>query len=306
MLNLRWLLAGLALFMLTACRGSQDAALPYVDLSARQPLPQAASLGVAPLRLAVAAIISPAGTMESYDELARYLGQKLGRPVELVQRRTYGEINDLVAEQAVDLAFVCTSAYIEGHDLFGMELLAAPQVRGETVYYSDLIVPANSDAQSMSDLRGQVFAFTDPISFSGRVYPTSLLQALGETPDSFFSRTFFTYSHEKAISAVAAGVADGAAVDNLVLEFALERDPELAQRIRVIHRSPAFGIPPVVVPPNLPADQKAMLLHLLLEMDQDPEGRRVLDGLAIDRFVELGDAAYSGVRELTAQVENLP
>jgi hypothetical protein len=56
-------------------------------LNARQPLPQTADADILPLRLAVAAIISPAGTAASYAELARYLGEKLGRPVELVQRR---------------------------------------------------------------------------------------------------------------------------------------------------------------------------------------------------------------------------
>ncbi|MCS6843265.1 MAG: phosphate/phosphite/phosphonate ABC transporter substrate-binding protein [Caldilineales bacterium] len=292
--------------ILAACGPARAQPLPVVDLSARTPLPAAAEAQITPLRLGVAAIISPAGTAESYDALARYLGERLGRPVELVQRRTYIEMNDLIQAQAVDLAFVCTSAYIEGHDRFGMELLVAPQVNGETVYHSDLIVPAASDAQSMADLRGRVFAFTDPISFSGRVYPTYLVQTLGETPERFFSRTFFTYSHERAIQAVAAGVADGAAVDSLVLEYALRREPGLAQKLRVIHRSPPFGIPPVVVPPDLPTHQKALLLDLLLTMHDDPVGRGVLDQLGIERFVPIQDSAYAGVRELTARVGRLP
>jgi len=297
------------LLLLASCAPSHDAAsqpLQAVDLSVRTALPQAAEAEITPLRLGVAAIISPAGTAESYDALARYLGDRLGRPVELVQRRTYGEMNDLIEATAVDVAFVCTSAYIEGHDRFGMELLAAPRIDGDTVYYSELIVPANSDAQSMADLAGRVFTFTDPISFTGRVYPTWLLQEMGETPESFFARTFFTYSHERAIQAVAAGVADGAAVDSLVLDYARRRDPGLAGQLRVIHRSPAFGIPPVVTPPDLPMHQKALLLDLLLGMHQDPAGRLILDDLGIEEFVLVEDGAYAGVRELTAEVGTLP
>jgi phosphonate transport system substrate-binding protein len=297
------------LLLLASCAPSHDAAsqpLQAVDLSVRTALPQAAEAEITPLRLGVAAIISPAGTAESYDALARYLGDRLGRPVELVQRRTYGEMNDLIEATAVDVAFVCTSAYIEGHDRFGMELLAAPRIDGDTVYYSELIVPANSDAQSMADLAGRVFTFTDPISFTGRVYPTWLLQEMGETPESFFARTFFTYSHERAIQAVAAGVADGAAVDSLVLDYARRRDPGLAGQLRVIHRSPAFGIPPVVTPPDLPMHQKALLLDLLLGMHQDPAGRLILDDLGIEQFVLVEDGAYAGVRELTAEVGTLP
>lgn len=286
------------LLVLSGCVSAQAAPLPYVDLSDRAPLPVAAPAEVLPLRLAVAAIFSPQGTVESYSGLAEYLGQKLNRSVQLIQRRTYAEVNDLVAKNAVDLAFVCTSAYVAGHDSFGMELLAAPEVNQQHVYYSELIVPANSPAKSMADLQGRVFAFTDPMSHSGRVYPTYLLQQLETTPEEFFSRTFFTYSHDKAIQAVAQGVADGAAVDSLVLDYALQREPTLAKRIKIIHTSPPFGIPPVVVPPQLSPRQKAQLRNILLDMPNDPKGQKILSQLGFDRFTVLDDAAYNSARQV--------
>lgn len=299
-----WAALFLGMAILSACTPAP--ALPYVDLTQRSPLPAAAAAEILPIRLAVAAIISPQGTAESYTDLARYIGEKLDRPVELVQRRTYAEVNDLVAQGEVDVAFVCTSAYVVGKESAQMELVAAPQIDGQSVYYSELIVPAASTAQSMADLSGTVFAFTDPMSFSGRVYPTYLVRLLGETPDHFFSRTFFTYSHDKAIEAVATGVAAGAAVDSLVLDYALSRDPGLAKRIRVIHRSPAFGIPPVVMPAKLPTRQKAQLRDILLSMDHDEQGRAILGGLGIDRFVQADDHAYDDIRDLVSQIGEQP
>ncbi len=273
-----------------------------IDLAALQPLPETRPTEVIPLRVAVAAVISPQGTVESYDALLGYLSERLDRPVELVQRRTYAEVNELLRSGEIDVAFVCTSAYIAGHDEFGMELLAAPQVNGESVYYSVLIVPAGSQAQSMADLRGKVFAFTDPMSTSGRMYPTSLVLELGSTPEAFFSRTFYTYSHDDAIHAVADGVADGAAVDSLVLEFALARDPALAGRLRVIHRSPAFGIPPVVIRPDTRPQLHAELQAILLAVADDPQGREALARLGYDGFVLIDDSAYDSVRDLSASV----
>lgn len=296
----------LGLWLVSACTAAQAAPLPYVDLTQRTALPAIAKAEVLPLRIAVAAIISPQGTVESYSELANYLADKLARPVQLIQRRTYAEVNTLVAEDAVDLAFVCTSAYVDGHDQFGMKLLAAPMINGEAVYYSDLIVPATSTAQSIADLRGAVFAFTDPMSFSGRVYPTHLVRQLDSTPARFFQRTFFTYSHDRAIAAVAAGVADGAAVDSLVLDYAFLRDPTLRARIRVIHRSPPFGIPPVVVPPDLAPRQQRQLQDILLTMDQDPAGQRILAHLGIDRFQRIDDQAYASVRQFVHEIAQTP
>ncbi|MBI3242127.1 MAG: phosphate/phosphite/phosphonate ABC transporter substrate-binding protein [Chloroflexi bacterium] len=298
---MRRILALLIPLLLAGCAASAPST-SLVSLSELRPLPASTASSVLPLRVAVAAVISPKGTAESYQPLLRYLSLKLVRPVELVQRRTYAEVNDLIESGLVDVAFVCTSAYVAGHDKFGMELLAAPKVNGETSYYSVLIVPAASPAQSMADLRDQVFVFTDPISNTGRIYPTYLVQQLNSTPEKFFARTFFTYSHDDAIWAVADGLADGAAVDSLVYDFAVARDPALGEKVRIIHRSPPFGIPPVVVSPAVRPQLKAELQSILLSMAEDAQGQAGLQTMGVDKFVLIDDEAYDSVRELLSFV----
>lgn len=274
----------------------------HVDLNDLQPLPTPEGYEAVPLRVAVAAVISPKGTVESYSPFLSYLEEKLNRPVELIQKRTYLEVNDLIEHGEVDLAFVCTSAYIQGHDSFSMELLVAPQVDGRTTYNSYLIVPTSSQAQDMKDLRGKVFAFTDPISLSGRVYPTYLVQGLGFTPEEFFARTFYTYSHDEAIRAVASGVANGAAVDSLVYEYAVARDPSLAEKVKVIHRSPNFGIPPVVVSPFTRPQIQDELQSVLLGMAEDSNAVDALLSIGVERFVLIDDSAYDSVRALVGVI----
>ncbi len=301
----------LLVVLLTACSATTTdgpAALSesVVRLSDLQPISAPASSAVAPLRVAVAAVISPKGTVESYQPLLDFLSARLDRPIELVQRRTYAEVNDLIESGEVDLAFVCTSAYVDGHDKFGMELLAAPQVNGATVYFSLLIVPADSPAQVMADLRGKVFAFTDPMSNTGRNYPTYLVQQLGQTPETFFARTFFTYSHDDAIRAVADGLADGAAVDSLVYDFAVAREPALGQKTRIIHRSEPFGIPPVVVGSQVRPQLKAELQDALLSMAETAAGRRSLAAAGLERFVLIDDSAYDSARALLQAVSATP
>lgn len=301
---MRYFFLLLALFLLVGCAAPQATA--SLKLSELEPLPEVSATAVTPLRVAVAAIISPKGTVDSYGPLLDYLEAELDRPIELVQRRTYGEVNDLIESGDVDVAFVCTSAYIVGKRDFNMQLLAAPQVMGDTVYHSLLLVPSDSPATSMADLRGAVFAFTDPISTSGRNYPIALVQQLGETPESFFSRTFYTYSHDDAIRAVANHVADGAAVDSLVYAFAIEREPELAEKTRVIHQSPPFGIPPVVTGPQARPQIVAEVQSLLLNMHQTPVGQAALQAAGIDTFVLIEDAVYQSVRELETAVNLNP
>ncbi len=254
------------------------------------------------LRVAFAGVLSPAETLKNYSQLVDYLGQALHRPVEIIQRSTYAEINDLIKSQQVDLAFVCSLAYVIGSADFGMELLVVPQVNGETVYYSYLIVPAKSEAENMVNLRGKSFAFTDPLSNSGRLAPTYRLYQMGETPDSFFSKYTFTYSHDNSIRAVAKGLVDGGAVDSLIYDYIVSHEPEIGARTRIIEKSPPFGIPPVVVYPSLNQEIKARLRSLFLNMNQNENGRNILDGLRIERFVMGNNASYDMIQSMADEV----
>ena len=134
-------------------------------------------------------MLSPLATSFRYQQLADYVAEKLGEQVELVQGKTYAEINDLVKSGDATLALVCTNPYLEGREEFGMELLVAPQIDGDTVYYSLLIAGQGVQARSLADLRGVTFAFTDPLSNTGRLAPLYQLALIGESPDSFFNRT---------------------------------------------------------------------------------------------------------------------
>ncbi|MDP3046813.1 MAG: phosphate/phosphite/phosphonate ABC transporter substrate-binding protein [Chloroflexota bacterium] len=261
-----------------------------------------AANGQPKLRVALGSVISPKGTVASYGGLVAYVGRRMGMPGELVQRATYAETNELVRRGEVELALVCSGAYVDGQRDSAMELLAAPQVAGQTVYFSYIIVPKNSPVQTVEQLRGKVFAFTDPLSNSGRLSAVYLLYQMNERPETFFQKTIYTYSHDNSLKAVADGLVDGAAVDSLVYDYALAREPQYAERVRVIRRSPPYGMPPVVVPAGLDPAQKAQLQSILLNMHEDPEGRAILNDLMIDRFVPVTDSAYDSIRDMVSAV----
>lgn len=280
-----------------------------IDLAAVEtPPPHATSFdssdGV--LRLAVAPVYSPQTTLELYQALADYLGQQLNRPAELVQGKTYNEINDLIRAGGVTVAIVCTNAYLEGQEDFGLEALVVPQIQGQTVYYSYLIAPADSPAQALADLRGKTFAFSDPLSNSGRLAPVYQLQQMGETPETFFNRTIFTYSHDNSVRAVMEKLVDGATVDSLVYDFMAARDPTVREKTRILARWGLFGINPIVVQPQLDPMLKEQLRKIFLTIHQDPGGRTILVALGVDRFLPPDATSYDSVRMMRDRVRRQP
>lgn len=250
------------------------------------------------LRIAAGAMVSPKKTRRQYDDLLRLIADRVQRRALLTQRKTYAEINDMIERRQVDVAFVCSAPYVEGKAKFQMELLVVPVTYGTTTYHSYTIVHRDSPANSFDDLRGKVFALTDPDSNSGCLVPKYMLAQRGETLESFFGEFYYTYAHDNAIRAVAEGMADGAAVDSVIWEYLQETDPTHTALTRVVEKSPPYGSPPVVVHPDLDADLKGRLREAFLTLHEDQQARSILRTLRIDRFAEVDDAAYDSIRRM--------
>jgi phosphonate transport system substrate-binding protein len=280
---------------LFSCTAEPDAT--FVDFSDRIIVarPGAGSQQDAHFKVAVGSIISAQETVVYYHELLEYIAEKLGRKIQLVQRKTYGEINQLISAGQIDLAFICSGPYASGREKFGFEALAMPRVRGSHLYQSYLIVNKDGPIQTLADLRGRTFAFTDTESNTGKLVPTYWLRLEGEQPEDFFAKTIYTYSHDNSIMAVAMSLVDGAAVNGQVWEYYQHRDPIFTAKTRVIRKSEPFGNPPVVASSRLPAQMKERMRELLYSMHQDPQGQMILKKLMIDRFIEPIEASYDPI-----------
>ncbi|UCG77208.1 MAG: phosphate/phosphite/phosphonate ABC transporter substrate-binding protein [Nitrospirota bacterium] len=292
------------LFMTLSSSCSNENDKKIVDLSKRAPvISKADEEGKRSIRIAVGGMITPKEGFTYYKRFLDYIGEKTGMNVIFVDRENYGEINDLLERNQIDVAFVCGGPYVDGHSKFGMQLLAAPMAYGDTVYYSYILAPAGSDINDLNDLRGKSFAFTDPLSNTGKLVPTFMLAKLGETPDSFFKKYFYTYAHDKSIKAVALGVVDGAAVDSLVWEYANKTDPKFTSRTKIIWRSPPYGIPPVVTRKGLDKEIRDKIEDVFLSAHEDLKGREILSGMMIERFVEVSDGSYDSIREMKTWIK---
>lgn len=258
-----------------------------------------------PLRIAVAAMISPEETVGAYRELMDYLARRIGRPVEMKQRRTYQEVNDMLGAGKLDAAILCSGPYVHARRQYGVEPLAVPVIQGSPTYRSYIIVPTGSPAAALVDLKGKRFAYTDPLSTSGRLYPVYALLQGGHQPATFFAKTLHTYSHDNSVEAVAEGVADGAAVDSLVYNYLRRIHPALTGRTRVIQQSPPLGAQPVGVPRGLDPALKGRLQEAFLALHQDPEARGILKKLGVDRFIPGDDSLYDDIRGMLRVVEGV-
>jgi phosphonate transport system substrate-binding protein len=118
--------------------------------------------------------------------LHAYLVAQTGRPVELVQRRTYQEITALLLSDQIDAAWICGFPYVRWRDR--LSLLAVPVYLGRPLYQSYIIVGRDRAVARFEDLKADIHAFSDPDSNSGWLVTRHLLLEHGTTPAAFFMR----------------------------------------------------------------------------------------------------------------------
>ena len=253
----------------------------------------------------VATHLAP-GVEPAYALAARRVGERLGRPAELVVADDYRRC----AADLDHVCFVCSVPYLllANSGSISMEVLAAPLLRGRRygrrpVYYSDVIVRSDGPHRSLADLRGRRWAFNEPYSHSG--YLVVLHEAatrlgggafLGEAVEAGF--------HDQSLRLVLDGTVTWAAIDSQVLEIWMRREPSLRRRLRIVATLGPSTVQPVVASRRrLTAGEREAVTRALTTLHEDRSDRLVLRRAGISRFVPIGDAAYADIRAMLETVE---
>jgi len=256
----------------------------------------------APLRFAT--FLAP-NMAPVYRFLADRIGDRLGRPVELVVGRSFDQFE---AGEA-DLGVICGLPYVwlAARRPPPVEALAAPvlsgaRYAGRPVYYSDVIVGRDSPITCLEELEGRSWAFNEPTSHSGHTVTLYSLVSMGAGP-GFLGPVVEAGFHQRAIRLVKAGTVDAAAIDSQVLGIELRDHPGLGAGLRVIGSFGPSTIQPVVAARRLPDALKDQVQELLVALADDPAARPVLGYGLIDRFAPISDAAYDDIRAMLATIE---
>ncbi len=255
-------------------------------------------------RLRFATYLAP-NVLPLYEAATEEVGRRLGIHTELVVETSY----DSCERDEYEVCFVCSLPYVtlERRGISPALPVAAPVLIGERyagrpIYFSDVIVPRNSDARSFGDLKGRSWAFNERLSHSGYGVTRHHLLRLGQT-NGFFGEVIEAGFHETAIRMVAGGEVDGSAIDSQVLAVAMRDEPSLGEALRVIDALGPSTIQPVAVSRRVPEAVRNAVRDTLVAMAEDPRGREGLALGLVERFVSIGPEAYDDIRGMVEACE---
>lgn len=240
--------------------------------------------------------------MRASQQVMEQLEQKTGLKVKPFVANDYNGVIEAMRSGKIDVAYFGPFSYVLAAQMANAEAFAIPVSKksGQSSYHSIIISKKDNGPTSVAQLQGKTFAFVDPSSASGHLFPKAGLKGEGVDTDKYFSRVIFSGSHDASIMAVAHGKVDAAAVASPIFQTAVAKGHVKAEDFQVIWTSQAIPESPMAWRKGLDADTKQKVAAALAEIKGLPWGDRgVLNG-----FAATNDAAYNVVRD-TAKALNL-
>ncbi|WP_343740880.1 phosphonate ABC transporter substrate-binding protein [Delftia tsuruhatensis] len=225
------------------------------------------------------------------DQLATRTGMKV-RPF---VANDYNGVIEALRSNKIDIAFLGPFSYVLASQVAGAEAFAVAVTKktGKSAYHSMVISRKDKGPASVADLKGRSFAFVDPTSASGHLFPKAGLMAEGFDADKGFSRVIFSGSHDASIMAVANGKVDAAAVADRIFDSAVNKGLVKREDFQIVWRSQPIPESPMTWRKSLDAGTKQKVAAALAEVKDLPWGDQgVLDG-----FAATDDKAYDVVRQ---------
>ncbi|MGL4695463.1 phosphate/phosphite/phosphonate ABC transporter substrate-binding protein [Enterococcus larvae] len=229
----------------------------------------------------------------------------LGIKVEELEGAEYSVGIEAMKSGKLDVLLVSPMSYYQARKVAGAEPLVTTTSMGEEPYKTVFIVNKNDQAtKTLADLKGKTFAFVDPASSSGYMFPKSMLvNTLDldpdklENPDYFFKTVTYSGKHDSSIMGVVKGDYEAAAVAGQTIPSLVEAGIIKDDDVRIIGETEVIPNACFVVRADLPQEFKDKLKDFYLDYS-NTDYFKALYGSEDVRFIEAKDEDYAIVEEM--------
>ena len=235
--------------------------------------------------------------MDRYEPLAGYVSKKIGVKIKLKVLSRYGNIVDNFVSEGMDGAFFGSFTYVLAHAKLGVEVLVRPENNeGISVYHGLLLVRKDSLIRTAEDMKGKRFAFVEKATTAGYLFPLAYFKEHGiRDYRTYFKEVYYAGTHENVIDDILNKKTDIGAAKNTVFDRLIEGDRRIKNELLVLDKSPDVPENGLAVRKDLDGSLKKKLKEALLDMHNDPEGKKVLSRFGARRFIATTDGDYTPV-----------
>jgi len=229
------------------------------------------------------------------------LGRSLNVEIKPFVATDYNGVIEALRSKRLDIAFMGPFSYVLATTVADVEAFAVAETVKQTTYYRAYIIARKDRGiHGLLDLKGKNFAFVDPSSTSGHLFPKAALMKIGFDPDKDFAHVIFSGGHDASAIAVQNGKVDAAAVADGLFDAAVARGVVKRDEVDIIWTSAPIPGSPFVMRRDLPPEFQKRVRDAFYSMRDIPWGSKGV----LRRWEPVNDASYDVVRE-AARVLNL-
>jgi phosphonate transport system substrate-binding protein len=254
----------------------------------------AQSVGV--LRVSAIPDEAPTELQRKFKPLGDYLTKATGLEVEFVPVTDYAAVVEGLATHKLDLAWLGGFTYVQARLRTNGGAVPIVQRAEDATFTSRFIVPMNSTAKTLADLKGKTFAFGAPSSTSGSLMPRYYLLQAGIDPERDFKSVAFSGAHDATVAFVAAGRAEAGVLNASVMDKLVENHNANAAKVRVLAVTPPYFDYNWTVRPGLDPALTKKLTDAFLALDPGkPEMKDIMDLQRASKFIPTKNSNYDGI-----------
>jgi len=254
-----------------------------------------------PIVMAFVASVESQNLLITGDEIARMLEKRTGYKFKSSVLTSYAAAIEAMGAGKADIVWYPPFSYVLAHEKVGARVILMTVRSGSKWYHGYIIARKDSGINNIADLKGKRFAYVDPLSTSGCVYPKLLLREKGYDPETFFSRAIYAGGHDKAVFAVYNRQVDGAAVygngDVDARDRVIGTIKDVKEKTKVIAQTAPIPNDTVAVSKDTPPEVVRKVRDALIEISASDSGRRAVLALyGVDGLVPAKDSDFDPIR----------
>lgn len=253
---------------------------------------------VKPLVMGLVPVANSEKLTEDIAPFHEMLSKNMGMKVEGFIASNYVGVVEALGTGTVDFALIPPFAYMLANKKHGSEaLLSTLDKHGENGYYSVLIVKADSGINDVKDLAGKKFAFVDPSSTSGYIFPAVILKDNGLDIEKDIQAQF-SGGHDKSIQLLINGDVDAIGTYERAINKYLKEFPNLDKQLKVLIKSDLIPGVTLTVSPKVDKETKEKIVKAFTEVGNSEEGKAILSDLfGIHGFQTANPESYQVIAE---------
>jgi len=239
---------------------------------------------------------APTELQRKFKPLGEYLKQETGMDVQFIPVTDYAAVVEGLATNKIDLAWLGGFTYVQARLRTNGGVTPLVQRAEDATFTSRFIVPVNSPAKTLADLKGKTFAFGAPSSTSGSLMPRYFLLQAGIDPERDFKSVAYSGAHDATVAFVASGRAEAGVLNASVMDKLVESKNPNAEKVRVLAVTPPYYDYNWTVRPGLDPALTKKLTDAFLKLDPaKPAMKEIMDLQRASKFIPTQNSNYDSI-----------